>query len=112
MKEKARLHAAACLRVLALTEGLPEVLSSASAIPALVDGLKSGSPLMKSICGGTVGVDFAFMSNVRHGIFSKPSTFFTRAPRNGTTDAAGYFQKIARAGHTEFPSTAQIFGLP
>ncbi len=38
--------------MLALSEGLPEVLSSSSAIPALVDGLKSGSPLMKSICGG------------------------------------------------------------
>jgi len=58
------LHAAACLRVLALSEGLPEVLSSSSAIPALVDGLKSGTPLMKSICGG----EWAKPSSLRVGL--------------------------------------------
>ncbi|CAN0071552.1 unnamed protein product [Ectocarpus sp. 4 AP-2014] len=52
LTSKAPLHAAACLRVLALSEGFPEIMASASAVPALVDGLKSGSPLMQSVCGG------------------------------------------------------------
>ncbi|CAM9284004.1 unnamed protein product, partial [Ectocarpus fasciculatus] len=52
LTSKAPLHAAACLRVLALSEGFPEIMASASAVPALVDGLKNGSPLMKSVCGG------------------------------------------------------------
>ncbi|CAN0029475.1 unnamed protein product, partial [Ectocarpus sp. 13 AM-2016] len=52
LTSKAPLHAAACLRVMALSEGFPEIMASASAVPALVDGLKSGSPLMKSVCGG------------------------------------------------------------
>ncbi|CAB1096090.1 unnamed protein product [Ectocarpus sp. CCAP 1310/34] len=52
LTSKAPLHAAACLRVLALSEGFPEIMASASAVPALVDGFKSGSPLMKSVCGG------------------------------------------------------------
>lgn len=49
---QAALNAAGCLRVLALSDGLPEKMASASAIPALVDGLKSRSALMKSVCGG------------------------------------------------------------
>lgn len=48
------LNAAACLRVLALSEGLPEVMALASAIPGLVDGLTKGSDVMKSVCGGIV----------------------------------------------------------
>ncbi|CAM9971003.1 unnamed protein product [Scytosiphon promiscuus] len=49
---EAPLHAAACLRILALSDGLPQMMTSASAIPALVDGVKKGSSLMKSVCGG------------------------------------------------------------
>lgn len=52
--QQAPLNAAACLRVLALSEGLPEIMVTASAVPALADGLATGSNLMKSVCGGKI----------------------------------------------------------